>query len=516
MNAQSRGKTISEPTLVENQRPETRTSPPQGTPSGGSERRGGLKTQLGAGTYEEGQKLLQAETSVQRKPDPKGAGKKRTPKAEGGEDGEVDELRKENAGLKDRVTNLEGANSKQQQQLDQTNAELDQIKSGLLQKAERDIGEKLDEILAHLGDADAALSGLETLVESTLVIDDQRGESDEGIKKSIKDHNEAQKPGLVEGLSLMLDFANLLKTGLTLRTILRKSDSTKLDKFAAVVDATTAGNEMGNGTAEFVGGMDDAAEGDSTVGMIVAIDKKVGAVEKGVESLREHQFGKEKYAVGAALSKAVSTRDGVQESLEALGDKATKDLQAKADGVNNMSREAARDFSERLPKLDALLKARDPKLGGGGELAIGSTGRSAFDLVSAHPAGCTLFAETTLHVQASRYDKYTTSEERSAFWLRVNDAGLRAELKHCLFLWQAYPVRPSFVQRDDLNVPTEIGRPLSTLIGQEVMPFERVQMKGPVIEEWVTRERWEDPEQRECLFVRPAPAPTDPLRRLKR
>jgi len=45
---------MSEPTLVENQRTQTRDTRTPDTPVGGGERRG-LKSQLRAGTYDEGQ-----------------------------------------------------------------------------------------------------------------------------------------------------------------------------------------------------------------------------------------------------------------------------------------------------------------------------------------------------------------------------------------------------------------------------------------------------------------------------
>ena len=479
--------------------------------SAGGERRG-LKSQLRAGTCDEGQQLLQPEAPVQLKPDPKGGGKKPGGKKPDGEkktDGEVDELRKENAGLKDRVTTLEGSQSKQQDELDRTNATM-------LMLAEQSINARLGEIVANIGDADAALTGLEALVEGTLGVDDQRREKDEGVDKSIKAHKASVAPGFLDGLSMILDFANLLKTGLTLSAALGKKlpqRSTALEKGGAGLDMITAGVGGGKDVAEFKGARDESVAGDSMVGMINAIDAKVDAVEAGVESLREHQFGKEKYAVGSALARAVRARDGVQDSFEVLGENASKDLVARAEATKADMIKASNGVAERLGALVRLLRARDPGQGGGGELSKGSTGRSVFDLVARDPEACTLLAETTLVVRVKSPEDYTTPEERSGFWLRVSDPALRGDLNLELFAHQAYPVRPGATKNGDLYVPPEVGRPLSTLVGNQVnLPFERVQLHGWVNREWATRAEWETHEHRQRLLTYEVDPATDRMR----
>lgn len=493
---------MSEPTLVENVGARDKQQGAGGAAAEDRTQRGGLRSKLRSSTYAEGEQLLQPEAPVQMKPDPKGpaAPKKNAPP------NEIDELRKDNQGLRERVTTLEGTTEDQKKKQEEQQKQLDETNARMLMLAEQNIAGRIAELEAELSDSETALASLEGLVEDTLVADDKVRVADDGVQKAIKTHKEEQKPGLLDGLTMMMSIAGALKSGISLIALVRKTTperATKLEIGMGVVDAVTgAGTAITDGY-QLQDKEDKAPEGDSTVGMIQAVDAKVDAVDSGVQALLKHAFGKEKHALGSALSKAVRSRDGIQDTFEVLGDKASATLVNKAKDAGLHAAGTASRVEDKLKRLEELLKARDPNLGGGGELSKGSAGRSVFDLVAGQPKACSLLAEKTLDVQAKRYDAIVTKEERSGFWLRVSDLELQTDLRFQLFPHQVQPFRPDYVTESDMFVPLHIGRPLSTLIKTTDMPYHRVHLTGNVMREWATREEWLTPEGRRELLVHP-------------
>lgn len=502
---------MSEPTQVED-RASQRRGPSTNAPTptnGEAARPGGLRSKLRAATYSEGEQLLQPEAPVQLKPDPEGRGPK--PKPKGEVDilkGKVGALEQENAGLKEEVTGLRTENAERKRETDDVNAKVEAANAALVKGWEQDVDLGVDDVHAHLRDANAAMTGLEDLVERTLVGDDQLRAANKGVAGAIEAHKEAAKPDFLDGLSMLLDVANVLKSGLTLIKTARKSIADGGGKAAilgASLDLATDVDGATNNTIDWVGKDDAAADGDTTVAMVAAVDAKVDAADGKADSLLKYAFGKEMHAVYSTLDAAARARKRVQGGADNLGDALSPKLRARLDGLQTELATAAPAFERRISMVGQLLTARDPATGGGGELAKGSTGRSAFDLVARNPRTCTLRAETELRVVVKDEDDFAATIARTGYWLSVADPNLRSDLSVPLFPHLIHPSsRPPGVGKDAWHVPLEIGQPMSTLIPDTAeLPYEVVHLKGKIERSHATRAEWEDPKLRRNLFALP-------------
>ena len=454
--------------------------------------------------------MLQPEAPVQLKPDPAGKGPPK-PKLKGEVDvlkGKVGALEEENAGLKDEVSGLRTENAERKRETDEVNAKVEAANAALVKRLEQDVVRGIEDVHAQLRDADAAMGGFEALVERTLVSDDQLRAGDKAVDGAIETHKEAQKPGVLDGLSMILDVANLLKSGLTLMKIAGKPVADGGGKAAilgAAIDLATNANGTAKDAVDRAGKEDAAAGGDTTVAMVAAVDAKVDVVAGNVESLLAYAFGKEKHAVFSALDGAARARNKVQDGVDNLGTALSSALRTQLKGTQTELAEAGLSFERRVSKLEKLLAARDPARGGGGELAKGSTGRSVFDLVAENPKACSLFAETTLRVSVKDEGDFDTSVERTGYWLSVADPELRRHLAVPLFPHLIHPTsRPAGVGKDAWYLPMNIGQTLSTLITDTTeLPYADVHLRGIVVKEHATREAWEDPKLRGSLLTPP-------------
>ena len=485
---------MTEPTQVERKAPGHRGPT---APLANGESRGGIRSTLRGKTFAEGEQLLAPETPVQLKPDPK-------PKPGSGTQGRIDALEAENAALTEKVTGLEAENAQQRQ-----NAE--DLKAGLIKTNEGLVLNGLDTINSRLRDAGEAMGALEALVEATLVDDERLAASDVAVDKAIDAHREANKPGLLDGLTMLVDIASLVKSGITLGAKLGQKAlaevNGKAGAAAAAVDALGSALTFGK-DADNIEGRAKREGADTTTTMVKALDTKIDANSGSIETLREHAFGKEKYAVGAALTDAATARDQVQRTANSIREHLSPKLETEIDNSSEKLKGLGLQSEARLVSLQRLLKARDPKAGGGGELSKDSAGRNVFEIIARNPEACRLFAEMTLHVTTTGPGKHNTEERRSdRYWLQVNDPALKDALVLRMFPYQVHnPSRPVSAPKDTQFVPAEMGRPLSTLIETNQLPYWNVRLYSALaITPTTTRDKWEDPDERELLFASTRP-----------
>lgn len=153
-----------------------------------------------------------------------------------------------------------------------------------------------------------------------------------------------------------------------------------------------------------------------------------------------------------------------------------------------------------------LVRARDRQRGGGGQLHSGSAGRSVFDIVAVAPEGFELHEEETLRVDVASADEYEALPERSGFWLRARTREFRSRLPMTAGVGQPL-VTPSFAEPEDVWLPADIGRSLSTLVATTRRPFAVVRfVRGSLdLQRYASRAEWEDSARRAKLLASAAP-----------
>ncbi len=456
--------------------------------------------------------MLQPEAPVQLKPDPAGKGPPK-PKPKGEVDvlkGKVGALEEENAGLKDEVSGLRTENAERKRETDEVNAKVEAANAALVKRLEQDVARGIEDVHAQLRDADAAMGGFEALVERTLVSDDQLRAGDKAVDGAIETHKEAQKPGVLDGLSMILDVANLLKSGLTLM------------KIAASRSLTEGARRRSSGRRSTSRPTPTAPPRTQSTGPARRTLRLAGTRRSPWSPPSMPRSTSSQVACNRCWPTR-SARRSTRSSRPSTGPRGRRnkvqdgvdngyrfDLSfCQAQGTGKQTGEAVhmpvRDIDRRVSKLEKLLAARDPARGGGGELAKGSTGRSVFDLVAENPKACSLFAETTLRVSVKDEGDFDTSVERTGYWLSVADPDLRRRPGSA-----AVPASDSSVittcgvGKDAWYLPMNIGQTLSTLITDTTeLPYADVHLRGIVVKEHATREAWEDPKlRRACSPLR--------------
>jgi len=453
-----------------------------------------------AGSFEDGEKAVapgragSGESPVQLKPDPT---------AKGGQKGDpsVDALKEENAGLRNRVGALEGEVSEQGKELEAT-------RKLIRGQIEDKIAEDAAELSAKLEEANQGMGALELLVETTLVNDEAKRKAGQSYDNALKDYKVAQMPTVLDALTTVLDVAQGLKSLGSLVAALDAKKTTKAAKFLAVAGASldaASGVVGAGGSANEMGSAETSAQdGDETSDLVGALDAKVEANEAGDEAIKKFIFGRELSAVKSSLMAATRRRDAIDTAGRRLTGLEGDSTSAKGIiGNAAKSIDTRRDaLMERLRAVQMLVKARSPEVGGGGQLAGGTSGRSVFDLVAAAPSDFSLLTHTTLVVKVRSYADLSEGIERTGFWLDARSDASRGQA-FMLLAPHAHLAqeRPSGVPRSALFVPIHIGRPLSTLLDPPDLPHQQVEVRGPKETRTVPRATWETERGRENTLL---------------
>lgn len=437
-----------------------------------------LKVQARGMSFAEGQRLL---TPVQMERDPKG-------KAE--RDDAQDE----------RLRELEGR--------------VEAERAARIAQTEASIVAAIARSRLWMDGADDALARMEGAIEEMLVDDARRDAARGGVDASLKAYNEEQKPGLLEGLGMLLSLTDTFKSALGLLKgftvmpgiernavapgFIAKGPWPPVDPGAIAgpgLDASTSAL----GAVEKVKGIGGGA--DATSGMAQALKGYVDSVQGSVGTLQGYVLGRDMAAVGQAYKNALLDHDEALELTAGLGAPLSFGAIDKLGTLTDELDRMAEVIRDRTKAIERLVRARGPQA----DLAKGSSGRTVFDLVAAKPSAFRLHLEQELRVDVQSETAFSEVQRPVRYWIESDDPDLLARIDVRVRLPGAL-FKPGFVHDLMRPLPEDAGTPVATLLDTTRHEHESARLVGPDGQELsVHRSQWEDAGQRDRLLWRVIP-----------
>lgn len=180
--------------------------------------------------------------------------------------------------------------------------------------------------------ADDALARMEGTVEQMLVDDARRDAARDGVDASMRAYTEEQKPGLLEGLGMLLSLTDTFKSALGLLKGLTAMPDIERHAVAPgfIAKAPRPPIDLGNaaglgldatrGTVGAIEGVRGVAGGaDATSGMAQALEGYVDSVQGSVGTLQGYVLGRDMAAVGQAYKSALLDHEEALELTARLG-----------------------------------------------------------------------------------------------------------------------------------------------------------------------------------------------------
>jgi len=372
-------------------------------------------------------------------------------------------------------------------------------------------------------EARTATDRIGALVEAMLV-DDQASDAAKGqVGESVKGYSESQKPGLLDGLELILNFASMARAAVgLLRSVPVASQSLSIapgfiaptgppPKVALAgagpgLDAASATTSVVKGVSAMNDKRSAHQGGDAVVGMVAAVQGYIASVQQSVATLNNYALGKEQSEIGFKIQLALIEQKAALDFVATMKSGVSQATADKLKGLRNDVTETIDEIVTGIDLVHRLVAAREP----GAEMAKGTHGRSVFDLVASSSEGFSMHLEQELNVVVDARSDFTTSEEPVAYWLHAATPQLRAQLDALIAAGVVGPVRaayakfapPSFALGDMRCVPAKIGQPVATLVPPAVHAYETVTVNGDGASISVSRAEWESPAGQQKALMR--------------
>jgi len=376
--------------------------------------------------------------------------------------------------------------------------------------------------LLAMRNARLATARIEGLIEAMLVDDQQSDAATTKVGDATKRYTDAQKPDLLQGLELILNFASMARSAVGLLRRVPVSGLASAPGFiaapssprlrapapGAALDAAADTVSVAKGVDDGSSKLDAALHGDEVVGMVASVTQYTDAVRSSVETLNNYALGKEQSEIGSHIELALveqtiawnlvgTMRGGVSPGTNKQLLELEVEINASVDSV-----------ASGIDRVRTLVAARQP----GAELAKGTRGRSVFDLVASSPDGFSLHVEQMLEVDVDTRGGYQTSEVPIGYWLHAGQPDLLMRLDTLLGSASDAPVRemyaqfgkPGFAVESMRRVTAAIGLPIGTLVPPALHAFETVSVSGEDGKVSIPRAEWESNDGRDRAIWRVA------------